>query len=150
MRCVTCGGAWAAISAAPISTIGGAGAISQSPRPRASTCSQAMPASSKPINASTPVLSSHRSIAKLPRDAVFAIRDAYQDTPRTANYIVAILRLILSFAEDRKQTFGLPQLWVNPARRPKTLETGEGHRRRSRDRRLPRALARGHARAGHL
>jgi integrase len=70
----------------------------------------------------------HRSIAKLPRDAVFAIRDAYQDTPRTANYIVAVLRLILSFAEDRKQTFGLPQLWVNPARRPKTLETGEGHR----------------------
>jgi hypothetical protein len=50
----------------------------------------------------------HRSISKLPRDAVFAIRDAYQDTPRSANYIVAVLRLILSFAEDRKQTFGLP------------------------------------------
>jgi hypothetical protein len=70
----------------------------------------------------------HRSISKLPRDAVFAIRDAYQDTPRSANYIVAVLRLILSFAEDRKQTFGLPPNWINPARRPKNLETGEGHR----------------------
>jgi integrase len=70
----------------------------------------------------------HRSIAKLPRDAVFAIRDAYQNTPRTANYFVAVLRLILSFAEDRKQTFGLPPNWINPARRPKNLETGEGHR----------------------
>ena len=70
----------------------------------------------------------HRSIAKLPRDAVFAIRDAYQSTPRTANYIVAVLRRILSFAENRKQTFGLPQHWVNPARRPEELETGQGHR----------------------
>jgi integrase len=70
----------------------------------------------------------HRSIAKLPRDAVFAIRDAYQNTPRTANYFVAVLRLILSFAEDRKQTFGLPPNWINPAWRPKNLETGEGHR----------------------
>jgi hypothetical protein len=69
-----------------------------------------------------------RTIAKMPRDAVFAIRDAYQETPRTANYVVAVLRLILEFAADRKQTFGLPPLWVNPALRPKQLSTGEGHR----------------------
>jgi integrase len=70
----------------------------------------------------------HRSIAKLPREAVFKLRDEFQETPRTANYVVAVLRLILSYAEDRKQTFRLPPHWVNPARRPKKLETGEGHR----------------------
>jgi hypothetical protein len=70
----------------------------------------------------------HRSIGKLPCEAVFKIRDEYQRTPRTANYIVAVLRLVLSFAEDRKQTFGLPAHWVNPARRPEKLKTGEGHR----------------------
>jgi len=70
----------------------------------------------------------HRAIAKLPREAVLAIRDTYQDTPRTANYIVSVLRLILAFAEDRKQKFKLPELWANPARRPKKLKTGAGHR----------------------
>src|SRR5262249_41073721 len=48
--------------------------------------------------------------------------------PRTANYIVAIVRLILAYAEDRKATFRLPQHWTNPARRPKKLKTGAGHR----------------------
>jgi hypothetical protein len=80
----------------------------------------------------------HRSMAKLPRDAVFAIRDAYQETPRTANYIVSVLRLLLSFAEDRKQTFGLPPNWINPARRPKNLETGDGLRRTGGARQYPR------------
>jgi integrase len=69
-----------------------------------------------------------RTIAKMPRDAVLALRDEYQATPRTANYIVAVLSLILTFAGDRRQTFGLPQLWLNPASRPKRLKTGEGHR----------------------
>jgi integrase len=69
-----------------------------------------------------------RTIAKMPRDAVFALRDEYQATPRTANYLVAVMRRILSFAENRKQTFGLPQLWVNPALRPEQLKTGKGHR----------------------
>jgi hypothetical protein len=70
----------------------------------------------------------HRSIAKLPREAVFKLRDEFQQTPRTANYVVSVLRRILSYAEDRKQTFRLPPHSVNPARRPKKLETGEGHR----------------------
>src|SRR5262249_40956820 len=38
------------------------------------------------------------------------------------------LRLILSYAEDRKATFRLPLHWTNPARRPKKLRTGKGHR----------------------
>jgi integrase len=70
----------------------------------------------------------HRSIATMPREAVFKIRDEHQDTPRTANYLVAVLRLILSYAEDRRVTFRLPPHWVNPARRPKKLQTGNGHR----------------------
>jgi integrase len=70
----------------------------------------------------------HRSIAKLPREAVFRLRDEFQATPRTANYLVSVLRLVLSYAEDRKLTFHLPPHWSNPARRPKKLETGEGHR----------------------
>jgi integrase len=70
----------------------------------------------------------HRRIATMPREAMFKLRDEFQETPRTANYIVSVLRLILSYAEDRKNTFRLPTHWVNPARRPKKLETGEGHR----------------------
>jgi site-specific recombinase XerD len=70
----------------------------------------------------------HRSVAAMPREAVFKIRDEHQATPRTANYIIAVLRLILSYAEDRKLTFRLPTYWTNPARRPKKLDTGEGHR----------------------
>lgn len=70
----------------------------------------------------------HRQVATMPREAVFKLRDEFQATPRTANYVVSVLRLILSYAEDRKQTFHLPGLWSNPARRPKKLRTGKGHR----------------------
>jgi hypothetical protein len=70
----------------------------------------------------------HRSIAMMPREAIFKMRDEHKDTPRTANYVVSVLRLILSYAEDRKQTFRLPVHWQNPARRPKKLKTGHGHR----------------------
>lgn len=70
----------------------------------------------------------HRPVATMPREAVFKLRDELQATPRTANYLVSVLRLILSYAEDRKTTFRLPVQWVNSARRPKKLKTGEGHR----------------------
>ena len=70
----------------------------------------------------------HRSVAVMPREAVFKLRDEFQATPQTANYLVSVLRLILTFAEDRKATFHLPAHWSNPARRPKKLRTGPGHR----------------------
>jgi integrase len=70
----------------------------------------------------------HRQVATMPREAVFKLRDEFQATPRTANYVVSVLRLILSYAEDRKTTFRLPPHWSNPARRPKKLRTGQGHR----------------------
>jgi integrase len=70
----------------------------------------------------------HRPVATMPREAVFKLRDEFQGTPRTANYVVSVLRLILTYAEDRKGTFRLPPHWTNPARHPKKLRTGDGHR----------------------
>jgi integrase len=70
----------------------------------------------------------HLSVATMPREAVLKLRDDYQATPRTANYLTSVLRLLLSFAEDRPQTFRLPRTWHNPARRPRMLRTGKGHR----------------------
>jgi integrase len=70
----------------------------------------------------------HRPVATMPREAILKMRDDHQDTPRTANYLVSVLRLILSYAEDRPKAFRLPTGWSNPARRPKKLRTGAGHR----------------------
>jgi integrase len=70
----------------------------------------------------------HRPIATMPREAVFRLRDEFRDKPRKANYIVSILRLILSYAGDRRTTFRLPANWINPAQRPKKLREGQGHR----------------------
>jgi hypothetical protein len=41
----------------------------------------------------------HQQLATMPREAVFKLRDEFQETPRTANYVVSVLRLILSYAE---------------------------------------------------
>jgi integrase len=62
------------------------------------------------------------AVAKLERRHVLALRDKYSANPRTANYIVQVLRLLLTWAVDR----GLRK--DNPALRPKLLKTGEGHR----------------------
>lgn len=40
-------------------------------------------------------------IAELPRSFVLALRDRYASTPRKANYVLAVLRRLLSFAVDR-------------------------------------------------
>ncbi len=68
------------------------------------------------------------SVAAMPREFVLGLRDKYADKPRTANYLIQVLRLVLSFAEDRQRMFRLPLGWSNPARRPKLLKTGDGHR----------------------
>lgn len=56
------------------------------------------------------------------RKHVLTLRDTFAEKPRTANYMVQVLRLLLSFAVDRG--------WRpdNPAQRPKMLKTGDGHR----------------------
>ncbi len=53
---------------------------------------------------------------------VTKLRDTFAATPRTANYIVQVLRLLLEFG--RRHGY----LDHNPAIRPKLLRTGEGHR----------------------
>lgn len=64
----------------------------------------------------------------MPREFVREIRDKYAATPRTANYKIAVLAIILNWAADRPSTFLLPANWRNPASRPKKLRTGPGHR----------------------
>jgi len=68
------------------------------------------------------------SVSTMPREFVLGLRDKYSDTPRAANYLIQVLRLVLSYAEDRQRTFRLPNGWSNPARHPKLLKTGDGHR----------------------
>lgn len=70
----------------------------------------------------------HRRISTMPREAVLKLRDEYAGKPRTANYLISVLRLLFTYAGDRRQTFQLSSSWVNPAQRPKRLKTGEGHR----------------------
>ena len=62
-------------------------------------------------------------VAKLPRAWVLAMRDELQDTPRAANYRVAVIKRLLSFSVDRQWRTD------NPAARIESLRTGPGHRR---------------------
>jgi len=56
------------------------------------------------------------------RHHVLALRDKYAGTPAAANYLIRVLRLLM--------TFGMDHNWRkdNPAARPKRLKTGDGHR----------------------
>lgn len=61
-------------------------------------------------------------VATLPRAFIFKLRDELADKPRTANYTIAVLRKLLSFAVDRGYR---PD---NPALRPRLLRTEGSHR----------------------
>lgn len=63
-------------------------------------------------------------VSEIDREFVLELRDKFQDTPRTADYMIAILRRILNFAVDRHKTFGLK---LNPALRPGRLHETEGY-----------------------
>lgn len=67
----------------------------------------------------------HLPIKTMPREFVLQLRDKYADTPRKANYVLQVLRLLFAYAIDRSATFGVT---TNPAARPKRLKGGEGHR----------------------
>jgi integrase len=69
----------------------------------------------------------HRRLADLPREAVLKLRNEHKATPRAANLLVAVLRLLLNYAEDHPLALGLPKGWRNPACRIKPLKTGSGH-----------------------
>lgn len=64
-------------------------------------------------------------VRTMPREFVLKIRNEHADKPRTANYIVQVLRLLLQHGVDHGTTFGVT---VNVAARPKRLKTGDGHR----------------------
>lgn len=63
-------------------------------------------------------------VATLPREFVIRLRDSMKATPRQANYTIAVLRVLLSFAMDRPATY---RLSVNPANDVRKLRTGPGH-----------------------
>lgn len=63
-------------------------------------------------------------VATMPREFVLELRDEYRYTPRKANYIVTVLKLLLSFAMERPSIYGVQ---VNPAAKVKGLRTGDGH-----------------------
>lgn len=60
--------------------------------------------------------------ADFSRRHVKALRDKFSKTPRTANYLVQVFRILMSLAieEELRET--------NPASRARMLRTGEGHR----------------------
>ena len=61
-------------------------------------------------------------VSTIPRAFVLSLRDEFQNTPRKANFVLQVLRLLLSFAID------LGYRNDNPAARPKMLKTGDGRR----------------------
>ncbi|MQA67532.1 MAG: tyrosine-type recombinase/integrase [Alphaproteobacteria bacterium] len=67
-------------------------------------------------------------LASIDREAVLALRDELAGKARTADYTVAILRKVLSYAGDRPRAFLLPQSWSNPAAKPGRLARPKGHR----------------------
>jgi len=67
-------------------------------------------------------------LATMPQEAVIKVRDDLSAKSRTANYTLAVLRLLLGFAAARKRTFRLPPNWGNPAAGVSKLRTGPGRR----------------------
>lgn len=70
----------------------------------------------------------HLSIRTMPTEYVETMRDKLAATPRTANYRVAVLKIVLNFAERRRLALGLPLGWRNPAAKVEKLEEGPGYR----------------------
>jgi integrase len=70
----------------------------------------------------------HLSIRTMPAEFVEAMRDKLAATPRTANYRVAVLKIVLNFAERRRLALGLPRDWRNPAAKIERLKEGPGYR----------------------
>ena len=62
-------------------------------------------------------------IGGMSRNFVLSLRDSLKDKPRTANYVIQVLRLLLNFAVDRGH------LIHNPALRPGRIKTdNDGYR----------------------
>lgn len=67
-------------------------------------------------------LSGDMPVATMPRKFVLKLRDSLADKPRTANHMMAVLRLLMQHGID------LGYRETNPASRPKRLKEGDGFR----------------------
>lgn len=63
----------------------------------------------------------------LTREDVLEIRDGLQDTPRKANYVVAVISLVYTWGMERPTKMGLPKGFVHPATKIKKFEQGDGY-----------------------
>ncbi|MEQ1934928.1 MAG: tyrosine-type recombinase/integrase [Fimbriimonadaceae bacterium] len=61
-------------------------------------------------------------VRSITRKGVLALRKRLADKPRTANYYMQVLSILLNYAIDQDI------IKVNPARRPKRLKTGPGYK----------------------
>tara|TARA_B100001123_G_scaffold148772_1_gene172387 strand:- start:1400 stop:2461 length:1062 start_codon:yes stop_codon:yes gene_type:complete len=67
-------------------------------------------------------------LAEIDREWVVEVRDSYADTPRKANYRVAVISIIMGYADERPRRFGLPKGWTNPAYRISKMKSdGDGY-----------------------
>jgi len=92
---------------------------------------QLAPKTQKDYKRYTDWLAAHYGSSRLrtmPTDFKITLRDKFSNTPSKANYIVRVLRLLCTFAEERPSRFHLPVGWRNPVSRPKMLKIGDGHR----------------------
>ncbi|WP_395022623.1 tyrosine-type recombinase/integrase [Dongia sp.] len=62
------------------------------------------------------------AVSTMPMPFVVALRDKYQDTPRTANGYIQVMSILMKRAKEKG--------WIthNPAQGVELLDTGEGHR----------------------
>lgn len=61
-------------------------------------------------------------VRTMPRPFIFALQESYADTPRKANYIISMLRILMQFAVDMGYR---PD---NPVSKPGRIKEGDGHR----------------------
>ena len=68
-------------------------------------------------------------LSRMPPEFLTQLRNKYADRPRTANYMLAVMRLVLKHAEAQPNKFGMPSGWRMPGKWPTKLKTGEGRHR---------------------
>lgn len=61
------------------------------------------------------------------REDVIEIRDELQDTPRKADYVVAVISLLYTWGMQRPKRMGLPVNFVHPAVKMEKFDAGDGY-----------------------
>jgi integrase len=68
-----------------------------------------------------------RPVANFPREAALKMRKEHMARPSNANMLMAVLRMVLYYAEERPLEFRLPKGWQNPMSGMKRMKGGKGH-----------------------